>query len=176
MSRSLPIHYILETTFAPIFLSIFRTNPSAEDSQLHKVTSIYAICIHCFCYFLSSFDNNFIMIGRSKQCTRSQRTRGGLKIERYAQSLTHRACMGRGKFLLMGSYWGKLGEVTLPPFPSTLVRFCRLRGNSNASKVCCLTKRTSFGFITTSWESAPWLKVPPQDLDMLIFCCFVHRI
>ena len=44
--------------------------------------------------FLSLFHNNFILIGHSKQCVQSRRTRGVLKIERYEQRLTHRACMG----------------------------------------------------------------------------------
>ena len=46
-----------------------------------------------FLLVLSLFYNNFILIGHSKQCVQSRRTRGVLKIERYEQRLTHRACM-----------------------------------------------------------------------------------
>ena len=42
----------------------------------------------------SWIDNNVILISHSKQYVQSQRTRGVLKIERYEQRLTHRACMG----------------------------------------------------------------------------------
>ena len=74
-------------------LSIFRTNPSAVVSHLHQFTSFCTIWVHCF-QVLSSFDNNLIMIGHPKQCVQIRRTRGVLKIERYAQRLTHRACTG----------------------------------------------------------------------------------
>ena len=51
--------------------------------------------MHCFCFFfLSSLDNDFIFIGHFKQCVQCRTTRGVLKIERYGQRLTHRACMG----------------------------------------------------------------------------------
>ena len=39
------------------YLSIFRTNPSAEDAHLHQSPPISTICIHCFkiiCYFCLS--------------------------------------------------------------------------------------------------------------------------
>ena len=83
------MHYILESTF-PCF-SIFRTNPSEGDSHFHPL--FCTICIGCFCY-LSSFDNNCILIGHSKHCVQSRRTRGVLKIERYPLRLTLKACMG----------------------------------------------------------------------------------
>ena len=50
MTRSLPMHYILESTFAPFF-RFFRSNPSAGNSHLQQFTSICTICIHCLCYF-----------------------------------------------------------------------------------------------------------------------------
>ena len=82
MSRNLPMymHYILESTFAHIFLFL--------ELTLQQETYVY-INLHQFAYivllFLSSFDNNFILIGHSKQCVQSWRTRGVLKIERYTQ-------------------------------------------------------------------------------------------
>ena len=45
--------------------------------------------MQCICnivpLFLSSFDNNFILIGHSKKCVQSRRTRGVLKIEMCAK-------------------------------------------------------------------------------------------
>ena len=87
VSRSLPMYYILESTFARIFLFL--------ELALQQGTHIYinlhsfaqcTICMHCFCYiFLSSFGNIFILIGHSKQCMQSRRTRGVLKIEKYTR-------------------------------------------------------------------------------------------
>ena len=47
-----------------------------------------------FLLFLSSLDNEFILIGYFKQRVQCRTTRGVLKIEIYWQRLTHRACMG----------------------------------------------------------------------------------
>ena len=46
------------------------------------------------------------LIGLLKQCVQSRGTRGVLKIERYAQRLTHKGVYERGKLLLMGSCRG----------------------------------------------------------------------
>ena len=64
------------------YLPILSTNPSTNNN-LHTL----------FLLFLSSFDSKFILIGHSKQCLQSRRTRSVLKLERYAQRLPHRACM-----------------------------------------------------------------------------------
>ena len=84
------------------FIFIFN---SSLISQL-TFTTIY-INLHnlhtLFLLFLSLFHNNFVLIGHFKQCVQSRKTCGVLKIERYGQRLTHRACMGRGKLLLMRS-------------------------------------------------------------------------
>ena len=53
-----------------------------------------------FLLFLSSLDNEFILIGYFKQRVQCRTTRGVLKIEIYWQRLTHRACMGEAS-----SYW-----------------------------------------------------------------------
>ena len=81
--------YALESTFARIFLFL--------ELTLKQETHIYInshISHPLFLLFLSSFDKSFILIGHSKQRVQSRRTRGILKIERYAQRLTHRVCMG----------------------------------------------------------------------------------
>ena len=86
------MHYILESTFARIFLFL--------ELILQPETVIYNNLINLhnlhtlFLLFLSLFHNNFILIGHSKQCVQSRRTRGVLKIERYEQRLTHGICMG----------------------------------------------------------------------------------
>ena len=67
-------------------LSIFRT--LLRDTHIY--INLHALLLH----FLSSFNINFILIGHSKQGLQSRRTRGILKIERYSQRLTHRACLG----------------------------------------------------------------------------------
>ena len=41
-------------------------------------------------------DNDFILIGQSQQCARMRAPRGVLKIEKYAQRLTRRVCIGDG--------------------------------------------------------------------------------
>ena len=75
------MHYILESTFARIFLFL--------ELILNQETHIYTIYINfhnlhtLFLLFFSLFHNNFILIGHSKQCVQSRRTRGVLKIERY---------------------------------------------------------------------------------------------
>ena len=86
------MHYILESTFARIFLFL--------EPTLQQETDIY-INLHQFAQFayivfaiLSSLDNEFILIGYFKQRVQSRTTRGVLKIEIYGQRLTHRACMG----------------------------------------------------------------------------------
>ena len=43
-----------------------------------------------------TFDNDFILIGQSKQCARMREPHGVLKIKRDAQRLTHRVCMEDG--------------------------------------------------------------------------------
>ena len=73
------MHYILKSNFARIFRFLELT---LQDETL------------VFCTFFSSFDENFILTGHSKQCAQSRRIRSVLKIERYAQRLTHGACMG----------------------------------------------------------------------------------
>ena len=58
--------------------------------NLHNLRILHTL----FLLFLSSFDDVFILIGHSKQCVQSRRARGILKIERYAQRLTHMTCIG----------------------------------------------------------------------------------
>ena len=89
MSRSLPTHCILESTFALIFL--FLEQILQQETQIY--TTLHNLHI-LFLLFLPLLDNNFILIGHSKQWVQSRRARGVLKIERYAQRLTHRARMG----------------------------------------------------------------------------------
>ena len=79
------MHYILQSTFAHIFPFL--------ELTLEQDTHIYINLHTLFVLFLSTFDNNFILFDHSKQCLQSQRTCGVLKIERYTQSLTHRACI-----------------------------------------------------------------------------------
>ena len=43
-----------------------------------------------------TYDDDFILIGQSKQCARMREPHGVLKIKRYAQRLTDRVCMGDG--------------------------------------------------------------------------------
>ena len=62
-----------------LYLSNFRTNPFAGGSHLHQFAQFASL----FLLFLSSFDNNFVLLGHSKQCLQSRRTRGVLKVERY---------------------------------------------------------------------------------------------
>ena len=87
------MHFVFNSIFACIFLFLFRTNPSglltftSVDIVLHNLLTLFLL-------FSSSFDNNFILIGHSKQCVQSPRTGGALKTERCAQMLTHGACMG----------------------------------------------------------------------------------
>ena len=71
------------------------SNP-AMDINLHDLNTV--LLLH-----LSSLDNDFTLIGLLKQCVQSRGTRGVLKIERYAQRLTHKGVYERGKLLLMGS-------------------------------------------------------------------------
>ena len=85
MTSSLPMHYILESTFARIILFL--------ELILQQETHIYNNLHTLFLLFLSLLHNNFILIGHSKHCVQSRGTRGVLKIERYEQRLTHRACM-----------------------------------------------------------------------------------
>ena len=82
MSKSLPPPYKpYESTFARIFL--------------------------LFLLFLSSLDNDFILIGHFKQCVQCRTTRGALKIERYRQRLT------QGYSAYGGSYsWAPDGVET----------------------------------------------------------------
>ena len=80
------MHYILESTFARIFLFL--------ELILQRETHIYNNLHTLFLLFLSLFHNNFILFGHSKQCVQSRRTCGVLKTERYEQMLTHRAFIG----------------------------------------------------------------------------------
>ena len=71
------MHYILESTFARIFLFL-----ELILQQETPFTTIY-INLHnlytLFLLFLSLFHNNFILIGHSKQCVQSRRSHGVLK-------------------------------------------------------------------------------------------------
>ena len=86
------MHYILESTFAGIFL--FLELILQQETHIYNNLRQFANLHTLFLLFLSLFHNNFILIGHSKQCVQSRRTRGVLKIERYEQRLTHRACFG----------------------------------------------------------------------------------
>ena len=46
--------------------------------------------IYCF----GSFNSNSLLIAHSKQCVPTRKTRGIIKIKRFAQRLTNRACTG----------------------------------------------------------------------------------
>ena len=98
ISSSLHKHYILESTFAHIFLFL--------ELTLQQKTRIYINWhyLHTlFLLFLSSLDNYFLL-GHLKQCVQSWRTSSVPKIERYGKRLTHRACMGEvSSYLLMAS-------------------------------------------------------------------------
>ena len=83
------MHCILESTFALILLFL----EQILQQETHIYTTLHNLHI-LFLLFLSSLDNNFILIGHSKVWVQSRRARGVLKMERYAQRLTHRACMG----------------------------------------------------------------------------------
>ena len=83
ISRSLHKHYILESTFAHIFLFL--------ELTLQQETHIYINWhnLHTLLLlFLSSLDNYFLLLGHLKQRVQSRRTRTVLKIERHAQWLT----------------------------------------------------------------------------------------
>ena len=69
-------------TLCTIFLSqplrvsfYFRTNPLVGELHLHQFAIVCAI--------LSLFDNNFILIGHSKQFMESRRARGVVKHARF---------------------------------------------------------------------------------------------
>ena len=80
------MHYILESTFARIF-QFFELILQLEPYIYINLHTLYLL-------FLSSLDDDFILIGHFKQYVECRTTRGVLKIERYARRLTHRACMG----------------------------------------------------------------------------------
>ena len=86
------MHYILDSTFARIFL--FLKLILQQETRIYNNLHQFAQFAYIVLLFLSLFHNNFILIGHSKQCVQSRRTRGVLKIERYEQRLTHRACIG----------------------------------------------------------------------------------
>ena len=71
------MHYILESTFARTFIILELPLQREIHINLH-CTFLHIL----FFVLLTSFDNNLIMIGNSKQCLRSRKTRGVLKIER----------------------------------------------------------------------------------------------
>ena len=83
------MHYIIESTFVRffLFLELILQQETHIYNNLHQFATLFLL-------FLSLFHNNFILIGHSKQCVQSRRTRGVLKIERYEQRLTHRVYMG----------------------------------------------------------------------------------
>ena len=83
------MHYFLQSPLAGYFLLLELT----LQQETHIYTNLHNLQA-MFVLFLSSIDNTFILIGQSKQCVQSRRTRRVLKIERYAQRLSHRACMG----------------------------------------------------------------------------------
>ena len=84
------MHYILESTFVRIVLFL-KVTP-------HQETHIYINLRTLFLLFMSLFDNNFILIGYSKQCMQRQRTRGVLHAKVDSERLR-----GRSKLLLVGS-------------------------------------------------------------------------
>ena len=86
------MHYILESTFASVFL--FLELILKQETHIYNDSRQFAQFAHIGFAILSLFHNNFILIGHSKHCVHSRRTRGVLKIERYEQRLTHRACIG----------------------------------------------------------------------------------
>ena len=59
---------------------------------------------------LVTYDNDFILIGQSKQCARMREPRGVLKIKRYAQRLTHWVCMGDGGSSSFAPEWVKFNS------------------------------------------------------------------
>ena len=61
------MHYILEPTFARIFIFLELT----LQQETHNLQTLHL-------QFLSSFDKDFILIGHLKQCVQSRRTRGVL--------------------------------------------------------------------------------------------------
>ena len=107
MSKTLPpMRSTRESIFAHTFLFLdFFDFSSAGDSHLHQFSSNLHNLQTLLLLFFSSFDNNFIPIVHSNHCVQNRKPRGLLKIVRYSQRLTHRACIyGRGKLLLMGSF------------------------------------------------------------------------
>ena len=97
MTRNLAMHCILESTFARIFLFL--------ELTLQKETRIYINLHTLFLLILSSFDNNFIMIGHFETVrVQSRRTCGVLKIKRYARRLTYRDCMGKATELQLRGF------------------------------------------------------------------------
>ena len=89
IGASLNLHYILESTFARIFL--FLELIHQQETHIYINLNNFHILV---LLFLSSYNNNFILIGHSRECVQSRRTCDVLKIERYAQKLSHRAGMG----------------------------------------------------------------------------------
>ena len=88
------MQWIFESTFARIFLVLERT--LEQETRIYDLNTVLLL-------YLSSLENDFTLIGLLKQCVQSRGTRGVLKIERYAESLTHKDVYERGKLLLMGS-------------------------------------------------------------------------
>ena len=92
------MHYILESTFARILL--FLELPFLQGGFNLPRKSVSAnVRIQAPAARgeeLIRHDNDFILIGQSKQRVRMREPHGVLKIKRYAQRLTHRFCMGDG--------------------------------------------------------------------------------
>ena len=65
MSRSLHVHYILESTFARIFLFLEQTLQQETHIYINLHQLAQFACIS-FLLFLSSLDNDFILIGHFK--------------------------------------------------------------------------------------------------------------
>ena len=84
------MHYILESTFARIFLFLELPLQREIHINLHQFAHLHMLLL----LLLSSFGNNFILTGHSKQCLRNRKSCGVLKKGRCAQRLTHRTCMG----------------------------------------------------------------------------------
>ena len=95
------MHYFLQSPLAGYFLLLELT----LQRETHIYTNLHNLQA-MFVLFLSSIDNTcFILIGQSKQCVQCRRTRRVLKIERYAQRLSHGACMGEATLYSCVTNW-----------------------------------------------------------------------
>ena len=103
MSRSLFIHYILESSFARIFLIL---EPTLQQ-ETHIYTNLHNLHT-LFLLFLSSFDNNFILIGHSKQMRAEPKNSWRSKNRTIRPKFDSQGLSGKGKLLFMGSSEYKL--------------------------------------------------------------------